>query len=111
MAHDALGAHARDELGFSHVVSTRPVQAAVASAGSFAVGAVMPLLTAAVAPERGMALVIAATSLLFLISLGGVAAGAGGASVWRGALRVAFWGVLAMAFTALVGWAFGVSMA
>ncbi len=111
MAHDALGAHARDELGFSHVVTARPVQAAVASAGSFAVGAAMPLLTAAVAPERGMAMVIAATSLLFLIGLGGTAAGAGGASVWRGALRVAFWGVLAMAFTALVGWAFGVSMA
>jgi len=111
MAHDALGAHARDELGFSHVVTARPVQAAVASAGSFAVGAAMPLLTAALAPERGMAMVIAATSLLFLIGLGGTAAGAGGASVWRGALRVAFWGVLAMAFTALVGWAFGVSMA
>jgi VIT1/CCC1 family predicted Fe2+/Mn2+ transporter len=111
MAHDALGAHARDELGFSHVVTARPVQAAVASAGSFAVGAAMPLLTAAVAPERGMALVIAATSLIFLIGLGGVAARAGGASLWRGALRVAFWGVLAMLFTAIVGWAFGVSMA
>jgi VIT1/CCC1 family predicted Fe2+/Mn2+ transporter len=111
MAHDALAAHARDELGFSHVITARPVQAAVASAGSFAVGAAMPLLTAAVAPERGMTMVIAATSLLFLIGLGGTAAGAGGASVWRGALRVAFWGVLAMAFTALVGWAFGVSMA
>ena len=111
MAHDALGAHARDELGFSHVVTARPVQAAFASAGSFAVGAAMPLVTAAVAPERGMAMVIAATSLLFLIGLGGTAAGAGGASAWRGALRVAVWGVLAMAFTALVGWAFGVSMA
>ncbi len=111
MAHDALAAHARDELGFSHVITTRPVQAAFASAGSFAVGAAMPLLTAAVAPERGMVLVIAATSLLFLIGLGGVAARAGGAPVWRGALRVAFWGALAMAFTALVGWAFGVSMA
>ena len=111
MAHDALGAHARDELGFSHVITARPVQAALASAGSFAVGAATPLLTAAVAPERGMAGVIAATSLAFLIALGSVAAGAGGASVWRGALRVAFWGALAMVFTALVGWAFGVSMA
>ena len=111
MAHDALGAHARDELGFSHVVTARPVQAAFASAGSFAVGAAMPLVTAAVAPERGMAAIIAATSLLFLIALGGVAAGAGGASMWRGSLRVAFWGALAMVFTALVGWAFGVSMA
>jgi vacuolar iron transporter family protein len=111
MAHDALGAHARDELGFSHVITARPVQAAVASAGSFAIGASMPLLAAAAAPERGRALVIAATSLLFLSGLGGIAAGAGGAAVWRGALRVAFWGALAMAFTALVGWAFGVSMA
>ena len=110
MAHDALAAHARDELGFSHVITARPVQAAFASAGSFAVGAAMPLLTAAVVPERGIVLVVAATSLLFLIGLGGVAAGAGGAPVWRGALRVAFWGVLAMAFTALVGWAFGSSM-
>ena len=76
MAHDALGAHARDELGFSHVITARPVQAALASAGSFAVGAAMPLLTAAVAPERGMAGVIAATSLAFLIALGSVAAGA-----------------------------------
>jgi vacuolar iron transporter family protein len=111
MVHDALGAHAREELGFSHVITARPVQAALASAGSFAVGAAMPLFTAAVAPERGMALVIAATSLLVLGGLGGVAAGAGGAPMWRGALRVAFWGVLAMTFTALVGWAFGVSMA
>ena len=111
MAHDALGAHARDELGFSHVITARPVQAALASAASFAVGASMPLLTAAVAPDRGMAMVIAATSLLFLIGLGGLAAGAGGAPVWRGALRVAFWGALAMVFTALVGWAFGISIA
>ena len=111
MAHDALGAHARDELGFSHVITARPVQAAFASAGSFAVGAAMPLVTAAVAPERGMAAIIAATSLLFLIALGGVAAGAGGASMWRGSLRGAFWGARAMVFTALVGWAFGVSMA
>ena len=88
MAHDALGAHARDELGFSHVITARPVQAALASAGSFAVGAAMPLFTAAVAPERGMVLVIAATSLLFLIGLGGVAAGRRRcARVARGAAR------------------------
>jgi vacuolar iron transporter family protein len=111
MAHDALGAHARDELGFSHVVSARPVQAALASAASFAVGALMPLAAVIVAPGRGMVLVIATASLLFLGALGGIAARAGGAPAWRGAARVTFWGALAMLFTALVGWACGVATA
>jgi vacuolar iron transporter family protein len=111
MAHDALAAHARDELGFSHVMIARPVQAALASAASFAVGAALPLSTVTVAPERGMILVIAAASLLFLAGLGAVAARAGGAGPVRGALRVTLWGALAMAFTAAVGWAFGISVA
>jgi VIT1/CCC1 family predicted Fe2+/Mn2+ transporter len=111
MAHDALAAHARDELGFSHVSTARPVQAALASAASFAVGALMPLGTAAAAPERGRAVLIAGTSLVFLAALGGIAARTGGAPAGRGALRVTFWGALAMAFTALVGWAFGISLA
>jgi VIT1/CCC1 family predicted Fe2+/Mn2+ transporter len=111
MAHDALGAHARDELGFSHVMVARPVQAALASAGSFAIGAAMPLTTVTIAPDRGLILVVAAASLLFLAGLGAVAARAGGARPIRGARRVTFWGALAMAFTALVGWAFGVSLA
>lgn len=111
MAHDALAAHARDELGFSHVITARPVQAALASAASFAVGALLPLAAAAAAPDQGRATIIAATSLLFLAVLGSVAARAGGARAGRGALRVTVWGALAMAFTALVGWAFGVSVA
>jgi vacuolar iron transporter family protein len=110
MAHDALAAHARDELGFSHVMVARPVQAALASAASFAVGAAMPLSALVVAPERGMTLVIAAASLLFLAGLGAVAARAGGARPVRGAMRVTMWGALAMAFTAAVGWAFGISV-
>jgi vacuolar iron transporter family protein len=109
MAHDALGAHAREELGFSHVITARPVQAALASAGAFAVGASLPIAAAFLAPERGMILVIAAASLLFLAALGSVAARAGGAPRARGAIRVTFWGALAMVFTALVGWAFGVA--
>jgi VIT1/CCC1 family predicted Fe2+/Mn2+ transporter len=111
MAHDALGAHARDELGFSHVISARPVQAALASAGSFAIGAVLPLVIVLVAPMTTMTVAIGAASLLFLVVLGGVAARAGGAPASRGAVRVGFWGALAMAFTALVGWLFGVATA
>jgi vacuolar iron transporter family protein len=111
MAHDALGAHARDELGFSHVILARPVQAALASAASFAVGAAMPLAAAATAPDRGRALLIAVASLLFLAALGGVASRAGGAPPARGALRVTFWGALAMTFTAAVGWLFGIAVA
>jgi VIT1/CCC1 family predicted Fe2+/Mn2+ transporter len=111
MAHDALDAHARDELGFSPVVTARPVQAALASAASFAAGAIMPLATALVAPARGVSLVIAGTSLLCLALLGGVAARTGGAPAGRGAARVTFWGALAMGVTALVGWVFGVATA
>jgi len=111
MAHDALAAHARDELGFSHVLVARPVQAALASAASFAVGAAMPLAAVLVPPEPHVILVVAATSLLFLAGLGAIAARAGGARPVRGALRVTLWGALAMAFTAAVGWAFGISVA
>jgi VIT1/CCC1 family predicted Fe2+/Mn2+ transporter len=107
MAHDALATHARDELGISDVMSARPVQAALASAGTFAVGAAMPLLTAVVVPEAYAIPLVAGTSLLFLALLGGLAAFAGGASATRGALRVTFWGALAMALTAGVGVLFG----
>ena len=107
MDHDALGAHARDELGISETFRARPIQAALASAGSFAVGAAMPLLVAALAPAAGLILLVAGTSLLFLALLGGLAAGAGGAGVTMGAMRVTFWGALAMALTAGVGWLFG----
>ncbi len=109
MAHDALTAHARDELGISAALSARPVQAAFASAGMFAAGAVMPLLVAGVAPDRALIPLVAGASLAFLALLGGLAAGAGGAPVAVGAARVTFWGALAMALTAGVGTLFGVA--
>ncbi len=103
MAHDALGAHARDELGISDTVRARPIQAAMASAASFAVGAGMPLLVAAISPPRLVIPLVAGTSLLFLALLSAWAAHVGGAKVLSGALRVTFWGALAMAVTAGVG--------
>ena len=106
-AHDALGAHARDELGISDAFSARPVQAALASAASFAVGALLPLAATALAPTRGLIAWVAATALVFLALLGGVAARAGGAAMAKGAWRVTFWGALAMAITAGVGALFG----
>lgn len=106
-AYDALGSHARDELGISDVHSARPVQAAFASAGTFAIGAAMPLATAMLVPERAIVWVVAVTSLAFLATLGGVSARTGGASMVRGAVRVAFWGALAMALTAGAGALFG----
>lgn len=102
-ARGALGAHARDELGFSTLHAARPVQAALASAGTFAVGAALPLTVAALVPENNIIVAVSASSLLFLAFLGSVAASAGGAGRLRGALRVTFWGALAMALTALVG--------
>jgi VIT1/CCC1 family predicted Fe2+/Mn2+ transporter len=107
MAHDALGAHAHDELGISKTLSARPIQAALTSAASFAVGAAMPLLVTAIAPERALIPLVAGTSLVFLTMLGGLAARAGGAGVMVGAIRVAFWGALAMAVTSGVGALFG----
>src|ERR1017187_4994642 len=107
MAHDAIGAHARDELGISENFRARPIQAALASAGSFAVGAALPLLVTALAPPAGLIPLVSGTSLLFLALLGGLAARAGGAGVTIGAIRVTFWGALAMALTAGVGWLFG----
>ena len=107
MIHDALGAHARDELGISETLRARPVQAALTSAASFAVGAAMPLLVTATAPATALIPLVAGTSLVFLAILGGLAARAGGAGVVTGALRVMFWGALAMALTAGVGSVFG----
>jgi len=107
MAHDAIGAHARDELGISEILRARPIQAALASAGCFAVGAAMPLLVTAMAPAGVLIPLVSGTSLLFLALLGGLAARAGGAAVMLGAMRVTFWGALAMALTAGVGSLFG----
>jgi VIT1/CCC1 family predicted Fe2+/Mn2+ transporter len=103
MAHDALGAHARDELGISETLRARPIQAALASAGSFAVGAALPLLITAMAPESALIPFVSGASLIFLALLGGLAARAGGAALTIGALRVTFWGALAMAVTAGIG--------
>jgi len=108
MSHDALGAHARDELGISQTMSARPVQAALASAASFALGAALPLAVAALAPMRALIVSVTATSLVFLALLGAMAAKAGGAGMLVGAWRVGFWGALAMAVTAGVGTLFGV---
>jgi VIT1/CCC1 family predicted Fe2+/Mn2+ transporter len=110
MAHDALGAHARDELGISPAFTARPIEAALASAASFAVGAAMPLAVTAIAPDAGLIPLVAGTSLLFLALLGGLAARAGGAGVTVGAMRVTFWGALAMAATAGVGALFGTAV-
>ena len=107
-AHDALGAHARDELGISETITARPVQAALASAATFAVGAALPLVTAYLLPARLIPLLVSLTSLGFLALLGGVSARAGGAPLARPIVRVTLWGALAMAATAGVGALFGV---
>ena len=110
-AHGALDAHARDELGLTEVHSARPIQAAFASAATFAVGAAMPLVAAAIAPVSRTIPVVSVSSLVFLALLGALAAHAGGAGKARGALRVTFWGALAMALTAIVGHFFGGAVA
>ena len=107
MAHDALGAHARDELHVSSALAARPVQAAITSAAAFAVGAALPLAVAAVAPMASLLYWVAGTALVFLAVLGAVAARTGGAGMAVGAWRVTFWGALAMAITAGVGTLFG----
>jgi VIT1/CCC1 family predicted Fe2+/Mn2+ transporter len=107
MAHDALGAHARDELGISETLKARPIQAALTSAASFAAGALMPVLTAAIAPRAGLIPLVSGISLVFLAVLGALAARVGGANVTAGAMRVTFWGALAMGLTAGAGALFG----
>ena len=109
-AHDALGAHARDELGISPTLAARPVQAALASAASFALGALLPLAVTAVAPRSSLMVWISGVSLVSLALLGALAARAGGASMSTGAWRVAFWGALAMAITAGIGSLFGATL-
>lgn len=109
MAHDALGAHARDEIGISETGNAKPVQAALSSAATFTVGAALPLLLTLLTPINLLIPVVALSSLVFLALLGGIAARAGGAPVSVGAIRVTFWGALAMALTAGVGSIFGVA--
>lgn len=107
MAHDALGSHARDELGITTEFSARPIQAAFASAGAFSVGAALPLLIIFISPAENLIAMVSAASMFFLILLGVLAARVGGANPWKGALRVGFWGALAMAITAGIGALFG----
>jgi VIT1/CCC1 family predicted Fe2+/Mn2+ transporter len=108
MAHDALGAHARDELGITEALAAKPVQAGLASAATFAAGAAMPLIVALLTPTPWLMWAVSGSSLLCLALLGALAARAGGASVWTAAARVSFWGALAMGITAGVGAVFGV---
>jgi VIT1/CCC1 family predicted Fe2+/Mn2+ transporter len=108
--HDALGAHARDELGLSEVLEARPIQAAFASAASFAAGAALPLGVALLVSGERLIPALSATSLLFLAMLGALAARVGGARPWVGAGRVAFWSALAMALTTVIGRAFGTAL-
>jgi VIT1/CCC1 family predicted Fe2+/Mn2+ transporter len=103
MAHDALGAHMRDELGIHDMLVARPVQAALSSAASFAVGAIVPVLMALLFTGNRLIAAVTIASLVLLAALGAIGAQAGGANIWRGALRVAFWGALAMGATALIG--------
>ena len=110
MANDALAAHSRDELGISETISARPVQAALTSAVTFAVGAALPLLVVVVAPAISLVLLVAATSLFFLALLGALAAYTGGAPILKGTVRVTFWGALAMAITAGIGAWFGTAV-
>jgi len=106
-ANDALAAHARDELGISAINVARPVQAALASAASFAAGALLPLVVTWIVPDRMIEATVTPASLVFLALLGAVAARTGGASMWKGSLRITFWGALAMGVTAAVGALFG----
>jgi len=110
MAHDALGAHARDELGIHEITRARPIQAAVASAASFAVGAAPPVVLAALLPTGTLTAGVVGVTFVLLLALGGVAARLGGASPIRGALRVAFWGAVAMGCTSGVGRLFGATV-
>ena len=107
MAHDALGAHARDELGLSETTAARPTQAALASAASFSVGAVLPIAVVAAVSPLHLLLWVSVASLGFLAGLGAISAQIGGAPVWKGIWRVAFWGAVAMAVTAGAGALFG----
>jgi VIT1/CCC1 family predicted Fe2+/Mn2+ transporter len=107
MAHDALGAHLRDELGISEDLAARPVQAALASAATFATGAIVPVLMTLLFGGRSLVLAVMAVTLVLLAATGAIGAHAGGASQIRGAIRVVFWGALAMAVTAAIGHVFG----
>ena len=110
MAKDALGAHARDELGISEITTARPIQAAFTSAATFSVGAALPLLMVLITPTRFLVAAVSVASLLFLALLGAIGARAGGADIVKATARVTFWGAFAMALTAGVGAIFGTAV-
>jgi VIT1/CCC1 family predicted Fe2+/Mn2+ transporter len=110
MERDALTTHLRDELGITEQLAARPIQAALASAMSFAIGAGLPLLMTLLTPEKWIAIGVGIATLLCLLVLGGLSAWTGGASIRKGAMRVSFWGIAAMGMTSLIGWLFGVSV-
>lgn len=110
MARDALGSHARDELGITDMSAAKPIQAAVTSASAFSAGAGVPLAVASLSPLNNLGVIVAAVSILCLVTLGLLAAFVGRANIWKGALRVAFWGALAMAVTAGIGSIFGIAV-
>ncbi len=110
MAKDALGAHARDELGLSEITAAKPLQAAMASAAMFATGAALPVVVSAITPQSQLTMIVTVTALVLLAVLGAVAARVGGASIVRGASRVTFWGALAMGVSALIGRLFGTTV-
>jgi VIT1/CCC1 family predicted Fe2+/Mn2+ transporter len=110
MAKDALGAHARDELGLSEITAAKPLQAAMASAATFAVGAALPVIVSALVPQSLLTIIVTASALVLLSVLGALAAQVGGAPRWKGALRVTFWGALAMGVSALIGRLFGTTV-
>lgn len=110
MKKDALGTHARDELGISEITTARPIEAALSSAGSFTVGALLPLITALICPQNLLVPAVSAASLAFLAMLGAIGAKAGGANIYKATARVTFWGALAMALTAGIGTIFGISL-
>ncbi|MDL2338781.1 MAG: VIT family protein [Pseudomonadota bacterium] len=110
MTHDPLGAHAHDELGITEALAARPLQAAASSAASFAVGALLPLVVCLLVSPQHLVLVIWITCTISLVLLGSISARAGGADIWRGAGRVALWGMLAMGLTSAVGWLFSVKL-
>lgn len=109
-AYDALGVHAREELGITETLMARPLQASLASAAAFAAGAIIPIIATLTAPAKSVGLVTSAATILTLTALGSLAAMVGGATIWRGAVRVTFWGALAMGVTALVGKLIGTSI-
>lgn len=110
MVHDALGTHAKDEIGITEVGSAHPVQAAFSSAAAFTAGAALPLMTAWAVPVKSLIPIVSISSLIFLVCLGAIAAFIGGSSITIGAVRVSFWGALAMTLTAIVGRMFGVNI-